>query len=244
MRGGAAKILMALSLIAVAALGLGALAVKIGFDGGIENTFRNLKPAPDPNSASVQSSRRKLEEELKSILADIGSAHGFVGYGDAKDDRCDSGQNNYKVTEGFAHRCTLRVTRFFGFDSDFRRTAIDLENALIRSRWNIETRARGDQMERRLAESYDRYNRTVDRVPAPDYHRFPVQETPDLRLTIAWAEKATERIFGLDRLQKEIGGGDFFRQSDYRDTAEILRKTTETHRYLIGIAVYGHYFEN
>jgi hypothetical protein len=243
MRGRLSKILIVLLSVGLAAVGLGALAVKIAFDGGIENTIRKLKAEPDPASASIQSARDRLENQLKSILAGIASTHGFTGLGDAKDDRCYRGQNNYKVTEGFAYRCTLRVTRFFGFDSDFRQTALDLENGLIKSRWNIETRSRGDRMERRLVESYDRYNRTVDRFSAPDYHRFPTHDTSDLRLKIQWAEKTTEKHYWLDNLQKSHGGS-FFRQSDYRDTPEILRKTTETHRYLIGIAVEGHYFEN
>jgi hypothetical protein len=226
-------------------IALGALAVQM--NGGIVNTIRNLKPRPDLNDVAIKSDRKALEAAIEGALQPIGTNRGFTAYATSKDDRCYEGQNNYKVTEGFAHRCTLRLTRFYGFDGDFRQKMIDLEKTLIDAGWknglSYYPQASEHNMENMMIDYYDRYYGrnylTVEKIATPiGYH------TSTLKLEIGWAEKETRDLSRLESNQRIRSSTQFYERHELQSADQLFNKATQDHRYFVGIAIYGHYFEN
>ena len=224
-------------------------ALAVLLNGGIINTIRTLKPPPNLNDHAIKSKRKALETVIKSALQSIETNNGFTAYATSKDDRCYKGQNNYKQTEGFAHRCTLRLTRFYGFDGDFRQRMIDFEKMLISGGWKnglyYYSQASENNMENMMIHYYDQYYGrnypTVDYITVPNgYH------TSTLKLIIAWAEKETEtgRLNTLESHQQFLSSVSYFyRRQELQSVDEVFKKATQDHRYVVGIAIYGHYFE-
>jgi hypothetical protein len=247
MTGKAWKVALIVLGIIAASLGIALAALAVQMNGGIVNTIRNLKPRPDLNDVAIKSDRTALEAAIAGALQSIETNRGFTAYATSKDDRCYEGQNNYKVTEGFAHRCTLRLTRFYGFDGDFRQQMIDLEKTLIDAGWKnglaYDPRASEHNMENMMINYYDRYYGrdylTVDRIAAPlGYH------TGTWKLEIRWAEKDTRDLSRLESNQKIRSSWQFYERPELASVDQVFNKATQDHRYVAGIAISGHYFEN
>lgn len=209
-------------------------------NGGIVNTIRNLTPEPDPESAALKSSRAALEAEIGVALDNVGSKTGFASYGTAKDDMCNSGSNTFMRSDRYAHSCTLRLTRIFSFDGDFRQTMIEFERALHSLRW--ENGSQDRNMEYYLIHYYDHYrgSYTVDRIARPhSYHR------QSLTLELYWAERDTKGLSSLEQNQKlRQHFKRFYHWSNYQNTDEVFKTATSKHRYVISVAAYGEYFKS
>jgi hypothetical protein len=248
MRGKAWKVALIVLGIVASSLIIALAALAVQMNGGIVNTIRNLKPRPNLNDVAIKSDRKALETAIEGALHSIETNSGFTAYATSKDDLCYPGQNNYKVTEGFAHRCTLRLTRFYGFDGDFRQTMIDLEKTLINAGWknglSYYPQASERNMEYMMIHYYDRYYGrdylTVDNIAAPiGYH------TGSLKLEIDWAEKETRRLFRLESKQRIPSRmWQFYEHHELQSVDDVFKTATRDHRYVAGIAIYGHYFEN
>jgi hypothetical protein len=248
MRGKAWTVALIVVGLVAASLLVALAAFTVQMNGGIVNTIRNLKPRPDLDDRAIRSARQALETAIAGAHASIGTNSGFTAYATAKDDLCYPGQNNYKVTDGFAHRCTLRLTRFYAFDGDFRRTMIDLEKTLLDAGWkngrSYDPQASERNMESMMIHYYDRYYGrdylTVDRIAAPlGYH------TGTLRLEIDWAEKATRDLSRLESNQRiPAPMWRFYAHHELQNVDDVFKTATRDHRYLVAIAIYGHYFEN
>src|SRR5262245_39637409 len=85
---------------------------------------------PDPESRSVIRARVKATKEVEDSLAVLDTSTGFSSYATSTDDRCYKGENNWKIKDGFANRCTVRITRFYGIGDDFRAQRLGLEDVL------------------------------------------------------------------------------------------------------------------
>jgi hypothetical protein len=216
----------------------------IMINGGIVNTIRNLEPEPDVGSATLQSDRTKLEAEIDSAFQTLVANTRLVYYATSTHDRCYGGQNNFHMTEGFAHRCTLQQTRFYGFDGDFRQSMVDFEKGALAAGWNLgrsHSNNPGEQdMQYMMTHYYDvRPNVTVDQIARPiGYNR------DNLVLDLNWAERATQHFDSLDTMQAmDFGALASYDQASFQ-SGDFFRRVTQQHRYLLGIAIYGHYFEN
>ncbi len=55
--------------------------------------------------------------------------------GRASSDECYEGQQNYKVNDGYAHRCTIRRTLAVSFDGDFRERIARFDTRLFSAGW-------------------------------------------------------------------------------------------------------------
>lgn len=206
----------------VSALLLAVAAIEVGLNGGVMNTIQKYMPQPNPESASLQSYRRTLEEQIDAELTRIGSMSGVSSYATAKDDKCYSGQNNFKVSQGFAHRCTLRITRFFGFEGDFR----DFEKTLLTSGWRAGTPAYPNYFSGRK----------------DSYFKGRIDSKFALSLYIEWAEKASTGLRRMEYLQEIRGVWPFFKRSDYQNVTEVLHRIATERPYAFGIAIEGNYF--
>jgi hypothetical protein len=105
------------------------------------------------------------------------------------------------VTQGYAHRCTLRLTRYYGFDGDFRQRMLDFEKSLLSLSWknglSDDPAARAQSVEYMLASYYDqRPGMLVDSIPAPSGYN-----APGLVLELRWAERQTKDLSSLEYTQ-------------------------------------------
>jgi hypothetical protein len=67
-------------------------------------------------------------------------------------------------------------------------------------------------------------------------------------LDIRWAERGSSRLFSLKDIQALgmgwISDNNFYDQRKLTDAGEVFREVTRDHRYILAIAIRGHYFEN
>jgi hypothetical protein len=227
---------------------LAGIFVYVAVNGGIYGTILNMKARPDLDSLAIKQARAKLEADIDAAFHDVvAGSHFAPDDQSSRQDLCYDGQNNYAMSDGYAHRCSLRVTRFYGFDGDFRQKMIDFEKTIIAAGWhfglgNGEGRSAfpGQDMEDYMKNYFDaRPNLTLDQIAGPlGYSRGAL----DLR--IKWAERNTRDRRAFDGIEVIDRPFAFYNQHQVRDKDGLFANVTREHRYILAIAVQGNYFEN
>jgi len=219
----------------------GTALIFIAMSGGVHGIILSMKSRPDLDSPDLKRNRAALEERIGADFSRAIPSEGLVHYEASTQDACYDGANNWKHVDGFAHRCTLRVTNFYGFDGDFRKTMLDFEKRLLSAGWHSNIH----DMEWTLTQ-YDAVAlslRTVDRLPNP----YPYYKD-GFTLDICWAERGSRILFYLKNIQAHDMGwikeNNFYDQRKLIDAGDIFREVTRDHRYILGIAISGYYFEN
>ena len=92
-------------------------------------------PPPDATAPEIVRARAMAAEGADNALEHAREALGGTMVGRALDDGCYRGQNNYKVNDGYDHRCTLRRAVVIGFDGDFRERIRVLDRRLFAVGW-------------------------------------------------------------------------------------------------------------
>jgi hypothetical protein len=213
----------------------------VAMNGGISSILLNLKSRPDLDSPELKRDRTKLAQQIDAAFSREIPNQGFFHYETSMQDTCYDGANNWKHRDGFAHRCTLRVTNFYGFDGEFGKTMLDFESGISAAGWHSNIH----DMKWTLT-GYDAAapnHQTVDRLPDP----YPYYKD-GFALDIRWAERGSSRLFDLKQIQA-LGMGwtsenNFYDQRKLIDADEVFRDVTRDHRYLLAVAISGHYFEN
>jgi hypothetical protein len=213
----------------------------VAMSGGIHSVILNMKSRPDPDSPDLNRNRIKLAEQIGADFSHAIPGEGLVHYETSTQDTCYDGANNWKHADGFAHRCTLLVTNFYGFDGDFRKSTLDFERGLFAAGWHSNIH----DMEWTLTQ-YDAVTQsphTIDRLPKPySYYKG------GFTLDICWAERGSLSLFDLQNIQAQrmgwINENNFYDQRKLTDAGDVFREVTQDHRYIIAIAIKGHYFEN
>jgi len=160
----------------------GAALIFVAMSGGIRSIILNVKARPDPDSPKLKRNRTQLEEQIGANFSRVVPSEGFVHYETSRQDTCYDGANNWKHMDGFAHRCTLLVTNFYGLDGDFRKNMLDFERALFAAGWhsNIHDMAWTLTQYDAAAQS----SHAIDRLPNP-YPYYDGRFTLD----ICWKER-------------------------------------------------------
>ena len=241
------------------------------FSGGAGNIVRNLKPAPDVNGPSITHKRVKATGEIKAALAVVDAGAGFTSYATSTDDRCYKGENDWKIKEGYAHRCTVRETRFYGMSGDFRANMLGLEDLLASGGWQLPRSSLPEQPPASFREMFTKYYDvycTGNRIavfgsgpvvgPQCEVSRLPRSASDgykkgDLVLWIEYAERGEGNPFMMDFMQKVPIGG-LFKESDptfnlyekrnLQDVPALVRDIASSHRYAVSVTVQNTYFEN
>lgn len=223
---------------------VGAAWIFVAMSGGVYSIMLNMKSRPDPDSPDLKRNMTKLEEQIRVDFRAIPNER-FVHYEASTQDTCYDGANNWKHRDGFAHRCTVRVTNFYGFDGDFRKTMLDIERRLLAAGWRSNIHDMEWTLNHDVAgqDNAAALNHTVDRLPNP-YPYYKGGFTLDIR----WAERASSRLFDLKNIQAQAMGwvseNTFHDQRKLVDAGDVFRKVTQDHLYIVAIAITGHYFEN
>jgi hypothetical protein len=118
---------------------------------------------------------------------------------------------------------------------------LDFERALFAAGWHSNIH----DMEWAL-QQYDavtRSPRTIEHLPSP----YPYYEGK-FTLNICWAERGSSSLFDLRNIQAQrmgwVNENNFYDQREPIDAGDVFRKVTQEHRYIVAIAIKGHYFEN
>jgi hypothetical protein len=137
----------------------------VAMNGGISSILLNLKSRPGLDSPELKRDRTKLAQQIDAAFSREIPNQGFFHYETSMQDTCYDGANNWKHRDGFAHRCTLRVTNFYGFDGEFGKTMLDFESGISAAGWHSNIH----DMKWTLT-GYDAAapnHQTVDRLPDP-----------------------------------------------------------------------------
>ena len=129
--GKPAKWMIVLGAVVVALPLLAVMFFYVFLNGGIYGTILTMKPRPNLESPGTKRDRARLEADLDGAFQRVSANMDFARYEESKHDVCYSGENSFMRSEGYANRCTLQVTRFYGFDGDFRQKMIDFEKRII-----------------------------------------------------------------------------------------------------------------
>jgi hypothetical protein len=227
------------------------LSLYVGLSGGPSQALKRFARRPDPAGLAPQRSEagRRLRSSVDRLAVPLHLAPASPAW-EAVTDACYAGQHNFEVKDPFAYRCTLRITRYFGADGDFRELLLGLGQQLEARGW------RGGDLPRIVTDYYDRYYGPgkpkpgnlsppgaylVSSLPTPVPYR-----TDGMTLTMAYAERATTDLSSLDSLQRAtdvIAGPTFYRRERFVDAGAVFRSVTAAHPYLLAIAAESHYFE-
>lgn len=224
----------------------------VSFSGGIDGIISDLKSAPDPKSRSVTERRKIVKADIKSEFDQLGVSFLHAQTADSVYDNCYKGQNNYKVKEGYAHKCDYRVTRYYGFNGDFREKMLTLEQDLF----NLDWKTTGDknQLSYYIFNYYDEYSDNDSQIGASSESAYPVSSLPEvydgyskngIGIDIAYGEKDSKDIYWLESAQGWSRHGlPFFEDKDFIDVKAAFTEISKNNKYVIAISLEKNYFQN
>ncbi len=217
------------------------------FNGGIEGLISNLKPAPDPNSSAMNARREAAIAEIDQSFDELQNILHYNYYETAAHDYCSRGSNSWKRSDGYAYRCSLRITKFYGFNGDFRQQMINFEQNIINAGWEGPP-YEPNPMRKMLEEYYDHYtiyqsgNLVVSNLPGfeCDYGKGR------LSLELEFAEKETHSFILLNAVQEVSGQSydEIYDEKDFQDSSLVIQKISDTDRFVLVISIQKTYFQN
>jgi hypothetical protein len=218
------------------------------FNGGIDGLISNLKPEPNPGSSAMNAKRKAATEEIDQSFAESQNILHYNYYETATHDHCSRGSNSWKRSDGYAYRCSLRITKFYGFNGDFRQQMIDFEQNIISIGWESPSWEPDRPMKKMLEEYYDHYTTyqsgdlIVSNLPG-----FECKYGKDgLSLELAFAERKTHSFIHLNAIQ-EVSGHSFdeiYDEKNFYDSSSVVKKITDTDGFVLVISIQKSYFQN
>ena len=203
-------------------------------------------PPPDPRADDVSAARRdataRADDELERAVAALGAT--VVDRG--SDDACYEGQNNWKVHDGYDHRCTVRRVAAVTFAGDFRERIDEFDKRLFAGGWGC-TPSPCRETNAGLVEEY--WPHRAAEYGGTDFPISSLPTTPPyekdglyLDLRYAGADRAGQAwVEGWHRRRR---GGLFesFREPRPLDLDAVVRHARGS-RYLVLLAVEADYYD-
>lgn len=222
------------------------MGVSLGFtsyvykSGGLSNAVLNLKPRPDVESFPIKTARQRLEAKTDATLQAVETDNGFVAYASAKHDRCDLGRNEWKVRDGYAHRCTLQLTRFFGLDDSFRGKMIEFEKRLLNTGWKG-----SGQIIASYPHTATREMSMEDVLRLPEDIMDIAYRNDDMVLIVTKINRYSDQFaHNINRsLTINSTREAFFERRNVVNELNLRQTARNGHKHLISVAVYGRYYE-
>ena len=213
-------------------------------NGGIDGLISNLKPAPNPNSSAMNAKREAATEEINQSFEELQKILHFNFYETATHDYCSKGSSSWKRSDGYAYRCSLRITKFYGFNGDFHQQVIDFEQKISSIGWKpLYSYDPDNPCEKMLEEYYDLYpGKLVTDLPGFDCR----YQKDGLLLELEFAEKDT-RSFILQNTVQKVSGHSYdgiYDEKNFQDSSLIIKKITATDRFVLIISIQKDYFQN
>lgn len=248
------KILIITSLIIIVIPLIGYLLLVISFSGGINGIISGLKSAPDPKSAAITEKRNSIKNDIDTEFDQLEKSFISSQMKDSTYDNCYKGQNNWKVHEGYAHRCDYRVTRYYGFNGDFRQKMLELEQVLFRLKWQP-SNGTSNQLSYYIKNYYDQYYGDKNpQVSANFGGTYLVSSLPTvidgyskngIGIDIAYGEKDSKDNYGLETAPGfSKRGFPFFENKDFIDVKSAIAEINKNDKYVVAISFEKNYFQN
>ncbi len=215
------------------------------FNGGINGLISNLKPEPNLNSSAMNAKREAATVEINQAFDELQNTLDYNYYETATHDYCSRGSNGYISSDGYAYRCSLRITKFYGFNGDFRQQMIDFEQKMIANGWESSIHRSDYPMEEMLEEHYDQY--TTYQSGDLDVNRLPTYgvkyEKDGLSLEIDFAEKETDS-FNFDQKVRGHSYHEIYDEKNFQDSSLVTKEITDTDRFVLLVSIQKKYFQN
>jgi len=204
-------------------------------------------PPPDPLAAPIQEARSDATTAADDALEDAVSAVGGRVVARASEDDCYEGQNNYKVHDGYDHRCTIRRAVVAGFDGDFRERIRLLDRRLFAAGWGCYR----DPCPETLSGNVDAYwdlRKQEYGGADPEISSLPTTsayERGDQYLDVAYVGADGGGRAALGRFHRRMRGGIFTSYERARPfDVEAALERASRFGYVVAFAVETDYFED
>ena len=204
-------------------------------------------PPPDATSEAVAAARVDAVAVADRALDEVVEKLGGTVVGRASDDACYQGQNNWKVDDGYGHRCTVRRAVIVSFDGDFRQRIAAFDERLFDAGWRCYSDPCHETLTSLLREYWD------SRAAQYGDATFPISSLPTpssydrdgLELQFNYAGADPSGRSSLQDWHRRRRGGVFesYERSRPLDVAAVLARG-ESFAYLVALAVERDYFES
>ncbi|MGI8425335.1 MAG: hypothetical protein ACR2M4_01800 [Actinomycetota bacterium] len=224
-------------IIVISLIAFLVFAAWIYMSGGFSGWISNLKSSPSPSELRDESraAMARLAKDLKRI-----ESNGLVFFDEARHDYCYEGLNDFKVQSDYSNRCDVRITRYYGFNGEFRPTIQKLESHIGKLGWSAES-----LLDRTLALYFDRYveagkPRLVSDLPT---RRFSKK---DLLLDMEYGQKETKFLTELRYAQNVKGASlhETFEKKKSVDADSLFLEILKDYEFVLAISVQARYFDN
>ena len=209
---------------------------------------------PDFEDGALVKLRASAAAKARSAVDSLVTLSGGRLLGRASYDGCYKGQQNYKVDDGYAYRCSVRAVGVVGLSGDFRRRIVALEVRLFASGWAFCPGCGPEYSQKYglsglLAEYWDfRVSLATPAVP------FSISTLPtpgdsyekgELLLTFAYGDR---NLYGREKLElaHRMWRGGVFRSNERvrpLDVRAVLARAIAG-EHLVVVAVEIDYYEN
>ena len=204
-------------------------------------------PPPDPLAVPIREARAVATEAADEALEGAVAAVGGRVVARGSEDDCYRGQNNYKVHDGYDHRCTIRRAVVAGFDGDFRRRIRLLDRHLFAAGWGCYR----DPCPETLAGNVDAYwdlRRQESGGADPPISSLPTTspyERGHQYLDVAYVGHDRGSRATLERFHHRMRGGLFtsYERAHPFDVEATLDRASRF-GYVVALAVETDYFED
>jgi hypothetical protein len=123
-----------------------------------------------PDRAALFTEREAVRGSMTDNLTIIeNQTPGLTFQAEATHDKCGTGQNNYKVQEGYKYICVFKITRFYSFNSDFAQTASAIEQTLAATNWRPNGDSLTDMINKYYTPRLQKGTLEIGALPKPQY---------------------------------------------------------------------------
>lgn len=228
------------------------LLVFISLSGGIRGAIADITPDVNPNSKKVVQERNTAKTNINNAFDTFNQALHTTPMAKSVTDQCYRGQNNWKVKDNYANRCTIKVTNYYGFSTDFKPTMLSLEKELKKNGWQFDGPSSISGV---IVGYYDKYY-GPDKAYLSNYpNGYLVSDLPpvgadipnnNLKVSIFYAEKATKTPDDIE-LNQEVGTGTLsitYNQKEKVDPQAVFSTVFKDNKYLLGVSVTSTYYRD
>jgi hypothetical protein len=205
-------------------------------------------PPPDPLSPDVVAARELALGRADAALHSAAMSLGAQVVGRTAADACYEGQNNYKRSEGFDHRCTIRRAIVVVFDGDFRKLIAELDEGLFAAGWNCGGSLPCDETNSGLVDEYWDFRRAEHGGQEPPISSLPttgMYERDGAFLEVEYAGPDLAGRGSLEDWHRRRRGGlvTSYEKQHPLDVDAVLARAADL-GYVIALAVEIDYFED
>ena len=202
---------------------------------------------PDPTAAEIVKARATAVEAADEALEHARRALGGAIVARASEDGCYPGQNDYKVHDGYDHRCTLRRAVVIGFDGDFRGRVRILDRRLFSADWGCYRDPCPETLSGNV-EAYWSLRKREYGTPEPPITSLPttvMYERGNQHLDVAYVRADRVGRATLEYFHRRALGGHFtsYERAKPFDVDATLERASGF-EYAVALAVETDYFED